>query len=137
MEPKARLITLTETLIIRDITKTEFNKYFIHTVALHLTAGVLILVLIFASLGHFTTGKPASDIKFNVYNGEGFYSHPDVISPAFLRALIPSRNRTCRHPILATKDLRDLLNENEEVCQCPIIYNAHRDRFLISENIEN
>jgi hypothetical protein len=38
---------------------------------------------------------------------------------------------------LATKDLRDLLKENEEVCQCPIIYNAHRDRFLISENIEN
>jgi hypothetical protein len=84
VEPKARLITLTETLIIRDITKTEFNKYFIHTVALHLTAGVLILVLIFASLDQFTTGKPVSDITFNVYNGEGFYSHPDVISPAFL-----------------------------------------------------
>ena len=28
-EPKARLITLTETMIIKDITKTKYNKCFI------------------------------------------------------------------------------------------------------------
>ena len=63
-----------------------------------ITAGALTLVLIFASLGHFTTGKPGPDTSFNVHNGEGPYSHPDVVSPAFLGALT-SRNRTFRHPI--------------------------------------
>jgi hypothetical protein len=35
VEPKARLVTLTETLVIRDITKTEFNNCFIiHCISL-------------------------------------------------------------------------------------------------------
>ena len=38
VEPKASLRTLTETLIIRDVTKTEFNNCFIiHSFAFSLT----------------------------------------------------------------------------------------------------
>jgi hypothetical protein len=66
---------------------------------------------VFASLGHFTTGKPGSDMRFNVHNGEGPYSHPDVVSPAFLGALIPMKPHF-PSPNLATKDLRDLLRSN-------------------------
>jgi hypothetical protein len=78
-----------------------------------ITAGAHTLVLIFASLGHFTTGKPGLNTSFNVHNGEGPYSHPDVVSPAFLGALTPKKPHF-RSPNLATKDLRDLLTNHLE-----------------------
>lgn len=55
--------------------------------------------------GEAHTGKESK-----VHNGEDPYPHPDVVSPAFLGALT-SRKPHFRHPILATNDLRDLLNE--------------------------
>ena len=49
-------------------------------------------------------------MRFNVHNGEGPYSHPDVVSPAFLGALTPKKPHF-PSPNLATKDLRDLLKK--------------------------
>ena len=40
-------------------------------------------------------GKPCQDMGFKVHNGEGPYSHPDLVSPAFLGALIPRNCAFC------------------------------------------
>jgi hypothetical protein len=47
-------------------------------------------------------------MRFNVHDGEGPSSHPDVVSPAFLGALTPKKPHF-PSPNLATKDLRDFL----------------------------
>jgi hypothetical protein len=70
--------------------------------------------MIFASLGHFTMGKPGSDMRFNVHNSEGPYSHPDVVSPAFLGVLTPKKPHF-PSPNLVTKDLRDLLTNDKNL----------------------
>ena len=54
-------------------------------------------------------GKPTQDKGFKVHNGEGPYSHPDLLSPNSLGALpLPHRNPH----FLPKKDLHDLLWDN-------------------------
>ena len=47
-------------------------------------------------------GKPGQDMGFKVHNGEGPYSHPDLVSPAFLGALT-LRDRAFCLPNFANK----------------------------------
>ena len=69
----------------------------------------LTFTLIFASLGHFTTGKPGWDMRARSITVRALTLTLTFASPAFSGGPYLQKTALFRHPNLSTKDLRDLL----------------------------